>query len=193
MTSKKTKSPDKQKIVEIALDLAVQMGWENIGLRDIAEAAEMSLAELHEQFEDKGDILTTLGRVIDRRVLENVAEPDPSISTRDMLFDIMMERFDVLNDYRAGLVAILSSFKLDPKQAIISMPHLCRSMTWMLEAAGIETTGIRGAIKVTGITGVYINVLRTWKEDESPDMAKTMAALDKNLERAEQVVNMFGL
>lgn len=183
---------NKEKIVSIALDLAVSLGWDNVNLRDIAAEAKLSLAELHEYFEDKSDILSVLGRIIDRRTLENIADLEAEIPVRDRLFDVMMERFDVLNEYRGGIVAIMRSFKMDPKQAVISMPHLCRSMTWMLEAAGIETNGIRGAIKVTGLTGVYLNVLRTWKEDDSPDMGKTMAALDKDLGRAERVVNMFG-
>ncbi len=193
MAAKKSKIIDKDEIVERALEMAATQGWAELSLRDIAEGADLSLAQLHELFEDKTDILVALGRRIDRRVLENMGDVDPEISPRDHLFDILMERFDVLNDYRAGLLAVLDSFKCDPKQAVISMPHLCRSMTWMLEAAGVETTGIRGALKVTGMTGVYLNVLRVWREDESADLSKTMAALDKDLGRAERVVNMFAL
>lgn len=193
MAVKKEKKIDKERVVEVALDLAVNLGWDHVSLRDVAEGSKLSLAELHEYFEEKSDILTALGRMIDRKVLENVAELEADLPIRDRLFDVMMERFDVLNDYRAGLVAIIRSFKLDPKQAVISMPHLCRSMTWMLEAAGVETVGFRGALKVTGLTGVYLDVLRVWKDDDSPDMGKVMAALDKDLGRAESVVNMFGL
>jgi len=130
--------------------------------------------------------------MIDRRVLDVIGEPDESISARDQLFDILMERFEILNDYRAPLVSILESFCFDPKQAVISCPHLLRSMSWMLEAAGIETPGVRGALKVAGLTGVYLKTLRVWRDDESPDMSKTMAALDKDLGRAEHVANMFG-
>ena len=187
------KKVDKEKIVHIALDLAVKLGWDQVSLRDIADEAKLSLADLHEYFDDKSDILTALGRMIDRKVLENVGELEQELPVRDRLFDVMMERFDILNDYRDGIVAVLHSFKFDPKQAVISLPYLCRSMTWMLEASGIETNGIRGAIKVTGLTGVYLDVLRVWKDDDSPDMGKTMAALDKDLGRAESVVNMFGL
>ncbi|MCB1532633.1 MAG: helix-turn-helix transcriptional regulator [Alphaproteobacteria bacterium] len=193
MPATATKTADKQKLIEIALKMAAARGWDQLSLRDLAQEAQIDLAQLHDYFEDKSDILTALGRRIDRQVLENIGEPDFEMNARDRLFDVMMERFDILNEYREGLVAILGSFKLDPKQAVISMPHLCRSMTWMLEAAGVETTGLRGALKVTGLTGVYLNVLRTWQKDDTPDMGKTMAALDKDLSRAEQLVNMFGL
>lgn len=193
--AKKKRTLTKDELVGIALDLAVARGWGELTLRDIASAADLSLSALHEMFEDKDDILVAFGRMIDRRVLEAVGEGDldPDVSPRDALFDIMMERFDALNDYRAGLVAVLKSFRCDPKQAVIAFPHLCKSMTWMLEAAGVETTGIRGALKVAGLTTVYLDVLRTWMDDESADLAQTMAALDKDLSRAEKVINMIGL
>lgn len=183
----------KEQVVLKALELAEERGWNTITLSDLAEACEISLPQLFDVVEDKMDILVCLGRMIDKRVLVNVAAPDPSVPLRDQLFDVLMERFEVLNDYRGGVVAILKSFCFDPKQAVISCPHLARSMTWMLEASGVETTGIRGAIKVAGATGLYLKVLRVWKDDESPDLGKTMAALDKDLGRAESVINTFGL
>ncbi len=182
----------KEKIVETALDLAAEKGWDKTSLGDIAKAAKISLADLHEQFEDKADILNALGRMIDKKVLENVGKIDPDTPARERLFDVMMERFDVLNEYRTGIVAILDSFLPDPKQAVISLPHLCRSMTWMLEAAGLETAGIPGAVRVAGVTIIHLKTLYVWKGDDSDDMGKTMAALDKALGRAEQLANMVG-
>lgn len=182
----------RMKVVETALELAKQQGWAHITLYDIAQEAGLSLSALFDVVEDKSDILVLFGRMIDKRVLEAMGEPDPAVSPRDQLFDIMMERFDALNDYREGLVPILESFKFDPKQIVISCPHVCRSMNWMLEASGIDTSGVRGALKVAGLTGVYLKTLRVWKEDDSVDMAKVMAALDKDLGRAEQVANTLG-
>ena len=137
--TKKNEIPVKQKAVEAALKLAEARGWQNISLSDIARDAEIDMAMMHDHFEDRFDVLAALGRMIDRKVLENITSDDHGLPERDRLFDIMMERFDVLNDYRGGLTSILSSFKTDPKQAVISLPHLGRSMSWMLEAAGIET------------------------------------------------------
>ena len=193
--AKKAKKPEidvKQRIVMVALDLSAQLGWAHVTLADIAREADLSLAELFDVVEDKTDVLSLLGRMIDRRVLDVIGEPDPSLEARDQLFDILMERYEILNDYRAGLMSILESFRFDPKQALIAAPHLCRSMTWMLEAAGMETGGVRGAIKVAGFTGIYIKNLRVWAKDESVDLAKVMAAVDKDLSRAEQVANTLG-
>jgi AcrR family transcriptional regulator len=186
------KKISKDEIVVRTLELASELGWANVTLMDVSDKSGLSLAELHDHFDDKADILVALGRMIDRRVLEAFDTPEVDASLRDRLFDVMMERFDVLNDYRDGVVAVLHSFRFEPKDAVISCPHLCRSMSWMLEASGIETNGFRGAAKIVGLTGVYLKVLKIWKDDESPDMGKTMAMLDKHLGQAESLANRFG-
>ncbi|MFP4314016.1 MAG: TetR/AcrR family transcriptional regulator [Alphaproteobacteria bacterium] len=182
----------KDKIVLAALDLAALQGWETVTLYNIAEEAGMDMAALHNHVEDKFDILSALGRMIDRKTLENQSKADPEISVRDALFDIFMDRFEVLNEHRAGIVAILNTFKFDPKQMVISAPHLCRSMSWMLEAAQVNTSGIKGGIKIAAITGLYLKVLRVWMSDETADMSQTMAALDKALGRAEKFAETVG-
>jgi len=188
-----TDKPLKARVVDAAFDLASRMGWDMMTMADIADKAHISLAELSDHFDDKSDILVAYGRMVDRRMLENVDNASPEDSPRDRLFEILMERFDILGENREALLSILSSFRLDPKQAVISLPHLGRSMAWVLEATGIETTGIKGAVRVAGLTAVYLNVLRHWMNDDTADLSKTMAALDKSLSRAEQCANTFML
>ncbi len=182
-----------KKIIDSALYLAENQGWEYTTLRDIAEHAQISAADLYDVIEDKNDIIVILGRMIDKKLMADIdISSDASNSAREHLFDIMMDRYEALNEHRDGICAILESFKCDPKQMIIAMPHLCKSMSWMLEISGIETAGIKGAMKVIGLTGVYLKVLRVWIKDESDDLSKTMAYLDKTLERAERAANILG-
>ncbi len=192
MAKRQQKDP-KVKIIETALNLAAEKGWAYITLADIAKASKLSLAALHEHFEDKSDILAGFSRMVDGRVLAGLGEGDSAASPRDRLFDILMERFEVLNEYRSGLVSVLDSFKSDPKQFVIGLPHVCKSMSWMLEAAGMDTLGLRGAARLAGLSGIYIKNLRVWAGDVSPDLGKTMAALDKDLSRAESLANSIGL
>ncbi len=188
----KAAADPKTAILDAALGLATSQGWAYTTLADIAREADMSLGDLRDYIDEKSDILVIFGRMIDKKTLEAVGEGDPSISPRDQLFDILMERFDVLNQYREPLISILDSFKSDPKQIVISCPHLGRSMSWMLEAAGLESEGFRGAARVAGLVAVYIKALHVWRGDNSADLSKTMAALDKDLARAEKLANTFG-
>lgn len=180
MAKRKTKPP-KEKAVEAALKLAEEKGWEAVSLQDVAVKAKIPLADLYDLFEDRVDILTAWGRMIDRRMIEACGAPDPETQPRDRLLDLLMERIEIVNEQRDAVRSILRSFRCDPKQAVIGLPHLARSMSWTLEAAGIPTGGPGGAFRVAALTGIYLKTLWTWRTDDTPDLSATMAALDRNL------------
>lgn len=183
------------KIIDAAMTLAVEQGWDYTTLRDIAARAGMDAVQLFDIVNDKNDVLMLLGRMIDHKVIENVtvSNDEGILDVRERLFDLLMDRYEILNDYRDGLRAIFESFRYDPKQMIISCPHLCRSMNTMLEFSGINTSGIKGDLKVAGLSAIYLKGVKTWMDDDSPDLSKTMAYLDKMLDRAEKVAGTFGL
>lgn len=178
----------KDKMVAAMLKLASERTWEFVDFDDIAQEAGVPLHDAQEYFDGCSDILAAYGRMLDRKMLENVSFGETE-SCREKIFDLLMERFDIINEDRAAILSILYGFRGDPKEAILSFPHLGKSMCRTLSAAGIETNGIFGAVKVAGLTGIYLYTLRTWKEDESPDMGKTMATLDKALDKAEMLWN----
>lgn len=195
MAQEQIKTPGKtprDAAIDAALTLAAARDWGTVGIGDIAREAGLSLAGLHDIFEDKSDILAAYNRRVDRRVLETFGG-GAGDSARDRLFDILMERFDILNEDRAAIVSILNSFHTDPKEAVIAFPHLGRTMAWMLEAAGTDTAGTKGAARVAGLGVVYLATLRIWKDDDSADMGKTMAALDRYLDRGDSIIKTFGL
>lgn len=189
------KSPEKSirdRIIDGALSLAAVQGWESCTVRDIAGEAGVSLEEFYEHFDDRAEVVAAFGRRLDRAVLARFENLDYEVSPRDRLFEILMERLDLTMVWRNGVVSILRSCKTDPKQAVIALPHLGLSMSRMLEAAGLDTTGLRGAIRVAGLCAVYLWVLRAWMEDDSKDLSKTMAVLDRGLSRLESAANSLG-
>jgi len=183
----------KDRIIDAALALAAVQAWEHCSTRDIAIEAGVTLADFYDHFEDRTDVLVAFGRRLDRKVLEAFAEPDYEADPRDRLFDILMERFDLANEHRDAITSIMHSHKIDPKQIILTLPHLGGSMAKMLEASGLDTGGLRGALRVAALSAGILWVLRTWAEDDSEDMGKTMAALDKTLGNLERAANTFGL
>ena len=183
----------RDKAVEAALALSEEKGWNGFGFLELSQKLDCSLADLYEYFDDKGDLLYAVGRMVDRRVMAGFDGSDVDGETpREKLFEIMMERFDVLNENRAGVLSILQSIKCDPKLAVFSLPHLTKSMSWMLELAGLNAQGLKGSAAVLGLCGVYLHAARAWMEDDTEDMAKTMAALDLGLSKAEVLADRFG-
>lgn len=178
----------KSDVIQASLDLAAVQPWADITMRDIAQKSGHDLSVIIMLFDDKGDILAARSRQVDAKVAENLhGQSMADDSHKDRLFDVLMERFDVMNEDRAAILSIMRGLPADPKQAVLSLPFVARSMTWMLELAEIPTTGIQGALRVAGLTAVYLKVLRDWAKDDSEDMSKTMASLDKALGHAERV------
>jgi len=188
--TKQTKPPPhdpRHAAIDAALALAAECGWGAVSLERIAERSAVPLPALRELFAGPGDILAAYIRMIDRKVLEAAGPPDQSLSPRDRLFDLLMERFEQLEAQRAGLLAVLDALRCQPQQAAALLPDLGRAMAWMLEGAGIESGGVRGALRVAGLTALYLKTMQVWAGDDSADLTKTMAALDKNLSRAEGI------
>jgi pyrroline-5-carboxylate reductase len=86
---------------------------------------------------------------------------------------------------RAALDVLRRESLGDPVTALCAASSLLRSMRWMLEAAEIPTGGVRGAIAVKLAAAAYLSAMRVWQRDDSPDLARTMAALDARLRRTE--------
>jgi hypothetical protein len=97
-----------------------------------------------------------------------------------------MRRFDALTPYRAAIEVLGRELPADPLAALAAGAGLLRSMRWMLEAAGISGEGIGGMVAVKLTAAAYLATARVWVRDESPDLAPTMAALDRRLRGIER-------
>ena len=175
-----------QAIIESALTLAASRGWSRVGLGDIAEAAEVSLAELRAEFSSKSAIVAAYAAAIDREVL---AVRDPEMAGRpatERLFDVFMKRFDLLNAHKEGVGAIMRSCPSDPEAILCGPLTLRRSMRWMLEAADLSSAGLQGGLRVKALSALYLSMLPVWLRDDSEDMARTMAVLDRRLRRLDR-------
>jgi hypothetical protein len=97
----------------------------------------------------------------------------------------MMRRFDALQPYKPALDVLRRELRGDLVTALCTGASLLRSMRWMLEAAEIPTSGVRGAVAVKLAAAAYLSAMRVWQRDDSQDLARTMAALDARLRRIE--------
>ncbi len=177
-------------IVDGALRLIADRGWRNVGLSDVAGACGVPLADMYDRFPNMAALVRAFLKDVDRQTLAAPADFVEQDSPRDRLFDVVMKRFDVLAGHKDGVAAVFRGSCRDPLVLACLAPDLARSMAWMLEAAGISSTGIRGRMRVRGLGLVYAKAFRAWLGDDTDDLAKTMAALDKGLVKAEQLAGL---
>jgi AcrR family transcriptional regulator len=173
------------RLIDAALALAERQGLRRTGLAEIAKEAGVSLAEAYALHRGKAAILRAFQRRIDAAALASLGR-DGGESARERLFDLMMRRFDALKPHKAAVSAILRDSVGRPV-SILGLLGLERSMRWMLEAAEIHTGGLAGRLLVHLIAALYLSALRVFLNDESEDLGRTMAALDRGLRRGESL------
>ena len=183
---KKADIPDH--VIDTAMRLAAEGRWRDLSLAEIAEAAKLPIAKVYPVFSSRQAILDAFVRRIDAAVLAESDIDELEGSARDRLFDVLMRRFDALDPYKDAVATVAFDQARDPLAALASGCQLRRSLALMLEAAGLDSGGVRGALRVKGLGLIYLAAFRVWLRDESEDKARTMAALDKQLRRAEALI-----
>ncbi|WP_448208100.1 TetR family transcriptional regulator [Azospirillum sp. sgz302134] len=180
-----------RRVAAAAMRLAAEKGWRRTGLLEVARAAGVPLGDFYRRFPDRADVLGAVSRIADMAVLEGAvladeAPLDPEESARDRLFDVMMRRYDALLPYREGLRSVMRDLRAEPLTALAFSRQFGRSMAWMLRAAGVEADRLGGAVMTAGLGAVQARVMRVFLDDDTADLARTMAALDAELRRGER-------
>lgn len=177
--------PNTEAVLSAVLDLAAERGWRAVSLADVADRAAIPLTDLVEQFPTKGALLTAYAQRIDQRMLAGGSEPGET--TRDRLFEVLMRRFEAMAPDRRGLKAIAVGLGDDPAAVLCGGRRFLRSMALALETAGLSAAGLSGLVRVNGVAAVVLYTLRTFLDDDSGDLSRTMAHLDRALRRAETI------
>lgn len=184
--------PANEAALDAFLGLVTEKGFADVTLRDVAEAAGLSLADLYRLYPDKVALTAAFMARIDAEVLSGTpSRSDPEETARDRLFDVMMRRYDALRPYRAVFGAIRRAAMRDPMLALAMGPAVRRSMAVLLEAASLPSEGLGGALRQNGLLAIHYAVARTYDRDETADLSKTMAALDSRLKMAERWSQLF--
>ncbi len=172
-----------QALIAAAFTLASREGWSAVSPAAAAREGALPLERARARFPFTLTILLRFGELADEHALSDALDTGP---TRERLFDIVMRRFDALQHHRAGVLALLAALPANPGTALALAAATTRSMGWMLEGAGVRSSGVRGMVASQGMSAVWLYALRAWRTDESTDLSGTMAALDRALTRAEQ-------
>ncbi|MEW6123189.1 MAG: TetR/AcrR family transcriptional regulator [Pseudomonadota bacterium] len=175
------------------LDLLAQTPVERITLPALAEHAGVPLSEIRAAYADTDDLIDAFLRDTDRQVLaEGGADDglDLSEPAHERLFEVLMRRLDALEPHREAVASLMHSARRDPRLALHLLSASTRSQRWMLAAAGIDATGLRGEVKARGLAFLFGRLLDVWLKDEDPGLARTMARLDDELRQGARLLGM---
>jgi AcrR family transcriptional regulator len=184
----------RDRIIDQAVALAEERGWEDVRLHDVAERLGLSLAEVAGEFRDLDAIANAwFARARDEMLRIPVAEP-PGMSPPERLEMAMMAWFDALAAHRE------ITFQMLGQKLYLSHPHhwvpmifdLSRLIHWFLDAARIRSTGRRRQFAEIGLTATFLLTLRVWRRDDSEGQERTRTFLRRRLAMADRLLARLG-
>ena len=166
-------------------NMVLAHGWRRVSCSDIATEAGVDLHSAFHEFSNRYTYVTELIRRTDWAMLEAYDKDMIEEPARERLLDVMMARFEAMQANRALIIALSKAARWDPMLSLhlVSLSRL--TADWFLDVSRISPSGIGGIMRSKGALAIYARAFRVWLEDDSDDLTKTMAALDKYLKQGE--------
>tara|TARA_Y100000590_G_scaffold465179_1_gene636718 strand:- start:2041 stop:2598 length:558 start_codon:yes stop_codon:yes gene_type:complete len=175
---------------ENTLKILEKKTWNSLKLQDVFKKTKNVKKETFKKITDKKDLLTAINSYIDDQLKQYSNNIEQS-NEKDMFFEILMTRFDILQKYRRGILSIFHSFKRKPQELLYLLPSFIDSMIFMAGLGKISIYGIKGNIKIKGLLIVYFSSFLVWKNDNNQSLEKTMTSLNVYLDRADKLLKIF--
>ena len=124
--------------------------------------------------------------MIDRNIESKLRIQDfKDSSKKDILFELIMMRFDEMEDFKESLAKILNVSKNKPLLVSIITKNVMNTMDFFLELSKSYNNYAFDFLKKNFLFLIYSITFKTWLSDDTEDKSKTMAELDKLLSTAE--------
>ena len=170
--------------VRAALKLAETEKWARLSLAAIADEAGLGLKDFH-GVADKSDLSEAVEPLFDAAMSEGSVDPDETARTR--LFDVIMMRFEAMEEVRDGAMSYLRWRDRSLDGLALRLTARTATAKWALACAGLDgSSKLPRGLQITALGWAIAQAERAWREETSPDLSRTMAALDAELIKIEE-------
>lgn len=177
--AQKRKTDQTKSIAAAAIALAEKRGWGGVSFKDVARTAKCGTDDVTALFPDVWAIILWHLERIEERVRLDVEE-HLGQDWRDNLMEIVMLRFECAQEHRAAWTSLPEAFRKKPKKLRHFLRPFYKTMRRMLALSGLPKQQINPLL-TAALGGVYLSLIHVWMEDDTKDLAKTMAAIDKRI------------
>ncbi len=184
-----------KKYIKKGFDLIKDIGWEEFSIEKLSIRENIPLQDLKVYFKCKYSVVDKFSRMIDKKIESKLRIQDfKNSSKKDTLFELIMIRFDEMEEFKGSLAKVLDASKNKPLLISIITKNVLNTMDFFLELSNSYNNYAFDVLKKNFLFLIYSITFKTWLSDNTEDLSKTMAELDKLLSTAEdfqQKVNSF--
>ena len=182
----RSSASDNARISAAALHLA-SGGWKTVTLEAVARKAKTPLSTLNKRFASVSGLVPVIAEEVDREAFTLAGKTKGA--PQDALFDLLMARFDILQKNRKAILGMSEAARQDRELSCALARATLDGAYRLIDAANLSA--LPRPLAAAGLAAVYGWAFCAWRKDESRDMAKTMAALDRALRVAGKAATLF--
>ena len=172
--------------IKKGFDLINDIGWEEFSIEELSIREKIPLNELKIYFKCKYSIVDRFSKLIDKNIESKLRIQDfENSSKKDILFELMMMRFDEMDEFKSSLAKILDASKNKPLLISIITKNVMNTMDFFLELSNSYNNYAFDFLKKNFLFLIYSITFKTWLSDNTDELSKTMAELDRLLSTAE--------
>jgi len=185
----------RQTILDAALEIGEQRGWDDVHLHDVAQSAGVTLAEVRRHFEHKDAFTEAWFDRADAALLAMPQTPDwAELTPRQRLHAAIAAWLAVLATHRR-ITAVMLRYKFQPEHVhlqVMGIMRISRTVQWVRDVALLPEVGWRRELGEAALTTIYLTTFARWLADDSPGTEKALALLDRLLAVAERAALRIG-
>ena len=178
------------KLAETTLLILEKKSWHSIKINEVYKKTKINKKKSQDKVSTKHDLLQNINHYFDFKLC-NTADSIDQSTHKDMIFEVIMMRFDILQIHRKPIIRIFEFFKKKPQELVFLLPSLIESMISMAGLAKIPVVGIKGNLKIKGLLVIYFSSFLVWLKDNSESLEKTMMSLDNHLDKAGKLLSII--
>ena len=163
------------RLLDTALLLGEQHGWETLRLYQIADAAGVTLADLQQCFRQKDELVDAWFDRADRAMLQHAAVLAPELNPRQRLEQLLLHWLSALAPHRQ-LTRQMLAYKLEFGHVHLQLGGLLRisrTVQWWREAAARPHTDLARILDEVSLSSIFVSSFLLFLYDDSADQQRS--------------------
>ena len=178
------------RIVDAAIALGEERGWDAVHVYDIADHMGVGLEQIERHFRNKDEIAEAWFRRADHALAACANETGwASLSVRERLSMAIRRWFGTLDRHKTIAVAMLR-YKVQPDHIHLVIQGVLRTsatVQWVREAARVPSKGLRRELEEPALTAIFLSTMAIWLIESTPGTPRAWDWMERQLKIAEAI------